>query len=239
MFRLIKKDISVGRYHILGMVLIFPLILSMAIATMVTRFGGVTPGIILLVIIILSSVYSMLFLGNDGAGREEMLIASLPVSRFSLVLSRYVSAFLMAAAVLATALLTVYVNVVVFHVSDPVLALLLTPEVMLGLYAAVCITLSYMLPFLIRYGAEDLVLRICILPVGLLILVQLFKQTALLFQEIWSLDVAWIAGLIDEICDWILGKGRENPLMSSALTALLAAVVSCFTAGLLFRKKEL
>ena len=117
MYRLIKKDISVGRYHILGMVLIFPFILSMAISTMVTRFGGVNPGIILLAIIILSSVYSLLILGNEGAGREEMLIASLPVSRFSLVLSRYVSAFLMAAAVLATALLTVYVNVVVFHVS--------------------------------------------------------------------------------------------------------------------------
>jgi hypothetical protein len=239
MFRLIKKDISVGRYNILGMVLLFPFLLSIAISTMVTRFGGVTPGIILLIIIILSSIYSMLFLGNDGAGREEMLIASLPVSRFSLVLFKYVSAFLMAAATLATAFLTIFVNVAVFHVSDPVLELLLTPEAILGIYVAVSIILSYMLPFLIRYPAGEWVLRICILPVGLLILVQLFKQTVLLFQEIWSLDVAWIGGLIDEICDWILGKGREHPLMGSAFTALLAAVVSCFTAGLLFRKKEL
>ena len=239
MFRLIKKDISVGRYHILGMVLIIPFILSVAISAMISDFGGVIPGIILLAIIALSSVFTLLFLGNDGAGREEMLIASLPVSRFSLVLSRYVSSFLMAAAVLATALLTVFVNVAVFHVSDPVLELLLTPEAILGIYVAVSIILSYMLPFLIRYPAGEWGLRTCILPVGLLILVQLFKQTVLLFQEIWSLDVAWIPGLINEIRDWILGKGREHPLMGSALTALLAAAVSCFTAGLLFRKKEL
>lgn len=239
LLRLIKKDISVGRYHLLGMVLIFPFILSIAISTMVTRFGGVTPEIILLIIVMLSSIYSMLFLGNDRAGREEMLLASLPVSRFNLVLFKYVSAFLMAAATLATAFLTIFVNVAVFHVSDPVLELLLTPEVILGIYGAISIILSYMLPFLIRYPAGELGLRTCILPVGLLILVQLFKQTVLLFQEIWSLDVAWIAELIDAICDWILGKGREHPLMGSALTALLAAVVSCFTAGLLFRKKEL
>jgi len=37
--------------------------------------------------------------------------------------------------------------------------------------------------------------------VGLLILVQLCKQTVLLFQETWSLDVAWILGLINEIRD--------------------------------------
>jgi hypothetical protein len=239
MLRLVMKDISVGRYHILGMFLVIPVIVTNAVATMATRFGGVTPGILLLVIIFLCSIFTMLFVANERAGREEMLIASLPVSRFTQVLARYVSAFLMAAAVLGTALLTFRVSATFFHVPGPVLELFLTPVVTLGTYAAICVLLSYSLPFLIGYRPEQVFLRMCALPVGLLILAQGFQQTALLLQGCWSLDVAWLYELFSGIQDWVLGKGKMHPLATSALTALLAAAVSCFAAGVLFRRKEL
>ncbi len=86
---------------------------------------------------------------------------------------------------------------------------------------------------------QDLRFKLCILPVGLLILAQGFVQTALLLQGVWSLDVAWIFELVSGIGDWVMGKGRAYPLMTSALTALLAAAVSCCAAGVLFRRKEL
>jgi len=239
MLRLVIKDISVGRYHILGMLLAIPIIVTNAVATMAKRFGGVAPGTILLVIIFVCSISTVLFIMNERRGREEMLIASLPVSRLTLVLSRYVSALLMAAAVLTLALTTFHVSGTFFQVPEPLLELFLTPGVALGTYAAIWIFLSYSLPFLVGYPMEQVFLRMCILPVGLAILAQGFQQAALLLQGSWSLDVAWIYELACDMRDWVLGRGRTHPLTTSALTALLAGAASYPIAAALYRRKEL
>ena len=152
MFHLIKKDILIGRYYLLAMLLMVPFVTSMALLTMMDYFNGIVLGVFAILSIILSVFSSLMFINIDTVSRADELLKSLPVKKSTLVYSSFVSSFFMELLCIVLIYLTCLFFVYVIKSEDQYLSLIISYRGILIAIFGISMILLTILPFIFKYG---------------------------------------------------------------------------------------
>jgi len=206
MLDLVKKDFQVGKYYLLGLMLLIPFVISLGLIMMIEYFGGIELGIFVLLTVILCLLSSLVFINIDSSCRADELLLSLPIKRSVIVYSRYITSFLMAAFCLILIYLTCLIFDHIVMVQDQYLDIILNYHGIILISVFVSMVLLVVLPLFIKYGGGKgggvaflSIAFILLLPALSKLLLKAFKggssfDFSLLFRIANNL-VIWLADL--------------------------------------------
>jgi len=239
MIRLIKKDFSVGRYYILGIVVIIPFVTGVAIMAMISDYGRIFAGLLLLILIGLCTLSGFLFIAIDSDCDREALFVSLPLARSTLVIARYLSSFLLATCGLGIALLTVLIAITFFGIHDPVLKMMISGSGIVGLLSVILIGVSYGLPFFFKYSSGTSMFRAALFPLALVLALQLLYHAVIFLNGNRELDLSYLTDMLNGLRDWILGQGVISIWITPLIPLVIFISLSLLSSIRFYNKKEL
>lgn len=152
MLELVKKDFQIGKYYLLGLLLLIPFVISLGLIMMIKYFGGIEPGIFALLTVILCLLSSLIFINIDSSCRADELLMSLPIERSVIVYSRYITSFLMSVFCLLIIYLTCLIFSHIVMVQDQCLDIILDYHGIILISFLVSMVMLGVLPFFIKYG---------------------------------------------------------------------------------------
>lgn len=201
MLDLIKKDISASRYFIIGMLIVVPFVVAIGVSAMVSDFGGVFIGIFMVMGIGLSLAASFIFMGTDAGSQADQLLVSLPIRRRTIVLARYISSFMMAVGCYLLIVLTCFILVFYFNLSDPIITLMLSFSGITGVIFMLFFILAFILPFVFKFGPGGGAAKALFVYVGFLMLLQVVKFLFDLAGGHIAFDFGFIFNLLNSIVE--------------------------------------
>ncbi|MBN2414507.1 ABC-2 transporter permease [bacterium] len=237
MIQLIKNDLSTGRYYLIMVYLYILFLISAMITALVKDTGGMLAGIFLFVFIAVSGASGFIAPLVDSTGKGDVLRVSLPVRRYTLVLARYISSFIVAVAACMTGFAVIFTAVTLFHIDDPVLHLLLSVRGMTGLTAAVLLLISYGLPFWFKYAELNPIFRALVAPGVLLLCIQGAGQLRAVRNGALQRIMELLTLVQNNVRDWIFGMGVSHPL-NTVLAVLCAIVLLSLGSSIVFYRKR-
>ncbi|MCF7859512.1 MAG: ABC-2 transporter permease [Candidatus Cloacimonetes bacterium] len=152
MIKLIKKDFISYWKFILIISGYIPFLVSIALWAMMDDFGGIWIGFFTTLSLALCIFGSLVFLINETHTNSEILYASLPVERSTIVMSKYVTAYIL---LCYSYILVILSTLFIFSVSggnDKAFDLLLSIRGITMMFGFMIVVLSYILPFLLIFG---------------------------------------------------------------------------------------
>lgn len=204
MFNLIKKDFIAGWMFLIGVVLIIPFITHIAMWAMMDDFGGVIIAVLTFIVILLCVASGFIFLGVDSAYNAEMIYASLPIKRSKIVLSRYTSSFMVTSGSFGLALLSCFSMVYIFNATDPAFQIILSFRGTVGMISILFISLSFIFPFIFKFGAGKGIAAAVIAQIILMVSVPLIKFVLKALQGILDFDFAFFNRLLHSALKWLV-----------------------------------
>ena len=153
MIELVKKDFLIGRYYFVGLFFLITFVTSMGLVTMIEYLGGIMPGVLVLLTLILCLISSLLFINIDSSCRADELFLSLPIKRQVIVYSRYLTSFIMVFFCLLLIYITCLVFVYIFRVEDQHFDLILNYRGIVAIFFFISMILFTVFPLLFKYGA--------------------------------------------------------------------------------------
>lgn len=205
MFNLIKKDFIAGWMFLMGVVLIIPFITHIAMWAMMDDFGGVIIAVLTFIVMILCVASSFIFLGVDSAFNTEMIYASLPIKRSKIVLSRYTSSFMVTVGSFGLALLSCFSMVYIFNATDPAFQIILSFRGIVGMISILFISLSFIFPFIFKFGPGKGLTAAVIAQIILMVAVPVIRFALNALQGILDFDFAFFNRLLHSAITWIIG----------------------------------
>lgn len=205
MFNLIKKDFIAGWMFLIGVVLIIPFISMIAMWAMMDDFGGVIIGVFTFIVMALCIASSFIFLGVDTTYKAEMIYASLPIRRSTIVLARYLSSFMLTTGSFSLAVLSCLSMVYIFDHTDPVFKIILSFRGIIAMLSFLFMILSFIFPFIFKFGAGKGVTSALIAQVSLMIAVPVIKFVLKALQGILAFDFAFFNRMLQAAIKWLLG----------------------------------
>jgi len=208
MFNLIKKDFIAGWMFLIGVVLIIPFISMIAMWAMMDDFGGVIIGVFTFIVMALCIASSFIFLGVDTTYKAEMIYASLPIKRSKIVLARYLSSFMLTAGSFNLAVLSCLSMVYIFGHTDSAFDIMLSFRGIIAMLSFLFMILSFIFPFIFKFGAGKGVTAALIAQVSLMIAVPVIKFVLKALQGILAFDFAFFNRMLQTAIKWMLGLSR-------------------------------
>ncbi len=203
MFELVKKDFLIGKYYLLGLLLLIPFVSSLGLIMMIEYFGGIELGIFVLLTVILCLFSSLIFINIDASSRADELLLSLPIKRSVIVYSRYITSFLMA----GFGLLLIYLTCLIFghivRVQDQYLDIILNYHGMILISVLVSMVLLAVLPLFIKYGGGKGSGVAFFSIAFILLLPALSKLIMKAFKGKISFDFSVLFRLVDTLVIWL------------------------------------
>lgn len=204
MLNLIKKDFIAGWIFLLGIAILIPFITTMAIWAMMDDFGGLIIGVFTFITIGLCIASSFIFTGIDTASNADMIYASLPIKRSTIVYARYSSSMLITTTSFMLVILTCLSSVYIFNKADPAFELLLSLRGIISMITFLLLILSFILPFVFKFAFGKGITAALITQICFVISVPVFKFLMKALYGIWEFDITFFTKLLDDILKWII-----------------------------------
>ena len=208
MLDLIKKDFIACWIFLLGVAIFIPFITTMAIWAMMDDFGGLIIGVFTFITIALCIASSFIFIGIDTASNADMIYASLPIKRSTIVYARYFSSMLQVIVSFALIILTCLSSIYIFNKTDPAFELLLSLRGITSMITFLLLILSFILPFVFKFAFGKGISAALITQICFVISVPVFKFLIKALNGIWEFDIAFFSKLLDDILKWIISLPR-------------------------------
>jgi hypothetical protein len=205
MLNLIRKDFIAGWMFLIGVVLIIPFISMIAMWAMMDDFGGVIIGVFTFIVIILCIASSFIFLGVDTTYKAEMIYASLPIKRSKIVLAHYLSSFMLTTGSFSLAVLSCFSMVYIFNHIDPAFDIILSLRGIIAMLSFLFMILSFIFPFIFKFGAGKGIMAALITQISLMIAVPVIKFVLKALQGILAFDFAFFNRMLHSAIKWLVG----------------------------------
>ena len=220
MFRLIKKDLVSGFIFLLIFPIAIPLMTVMAIWMMLDDFGGLIVAVITFITMGLCIAPALLFFALDSARGVEAVFASLPVKRSTIVCARYCSVYLITVSAFFVVLLTCFAAVYLFGAADPAFGLLLSVRGVWSMIFSLLLVLSFIQPFIFRYGFEKGSIAVLFTLVGMAVTVLVIDSVLKALNGIVEFDPGFFNSMIMAAL-----TGIKSLKSTPAYLAMIAALV--------------
>ena len=205
MLNLIRKDFIAGWMFLIGVVILIPFITLIAMWAMMDDFGGVIIGVLTFVVMILCIASSFIFMGVDSAFQAEVIYASLPIKRSKIVFARYLSSFILTTGSFSLAVLSCFSMVYIFNETDPALNIILSFRGIIAMLSFLFMILSFIFPFIFKFGPGKGVTAALITQISLMIAVPVIKYVLKAMQGILEFDFAFFNRILHSAIKWIVG----------------------------------
>ncbi len=205
MLNLIRKDSIAGWMFLIGVIIIIPFITLIAMWAMMDDFGGVIISVFTFIVMALCIASSFIFLGVDNAYKADMIYASLPIRRSSIVLARYLSSFILTTGSFNLAVLSCLSMVYIFNETDPAFNIILSFRGIITMISFLFMILSFIFPFIFKFGIGKGVTAALISQISLMITVPMIKFAIKALQGILSFDFAFFNRMLHTAIRWIIG----------------------------------
>jgi len=172
---------------------------------MMDDFGGVIIGVFTFIVMILCIASSFIFLGVDNAYKAEMIYASLPIKRSTIVLARYLSSFILTTGSFSLAVLSCLSMVYIFDHTDPAFNIILSFRGIISMISFLFMILSFIFPFIFKFGAGKGITAALIMQISLMIAVPVIKFVLKALQGILAFDFAFFNRMLHGAIKWIVG----------------------------------
>ena len=239
MFNLVKKDLKIGWIFLLVMTAVIPLMTLMSLVTMSEEFGGLVLGFFIPMIIILTMVSALIFIGIDEVYCADILYASLPLKRSKIVCARYFSSFLMTLLSLGLIVLTSLAVVHVMQKTDPLLKLFMNFRGIFATFLFLGLILIFILPFIFRFGTTKGLLAAISAQIGLFFIIQFFKFILKALRGIFSFDLAFLKGFFNSIGRWVTGLETDETYLLMFIGLIILILLSLGLSTRFFKNKDL
>ncbi len=204
MIQLLKKDFIAGWMFLIGVVLIIPFITLIAMWAMMDDFGGVIIGVFTFIVMVLCIASSLIFLGVDNVYKAEMIYASLPIKRSTIVFARYLSSFMLTTGSFSLAVLSCLSMVYIFNESDPAFKIILSFRGIIAMLSFLFMILSFIFPFIFKFGPGKGVTAALVTQISLMIAFPLIKFVLKALQGILAFDFAFFNRMLHAAIKWII-----------------------------------
>jgi hypothetical protein len=205
MLNLIRKDFIAGWMFLIGVVFIIPFITLITMWAMMDDFGGVIIGVFTFIVMVLCIASSFIFLGVDNAYKAEMIYASLPIKRSRIVFARYLSSFILTIGSFSLAVLSCLSMVYIFNETDPAFNIILTFRGIISMLSLLFMVLSFIFPFIFKFGPGKGVTAALITQISLMIAIPVIKFVLKALQGILVFDFAMFNRMLHTAIKWIIG----------------------------------
>lgn len=222
MLHLILKDFkSYWRYQLIlaGFVFTFNMMLN---AVMLIDDGGGILSVSIGGAVLFCSLSAFQFLLLDDKLEADMAFASLPVSRATIVRSRYVTSFTQALCALLLVLLSLF-PARALQQSDPVFDTILSPPGTIMIAIIVVVVLSISLPFYFKFGFDKGVWAAVTMQLSLMLLAALVDFVFNALKGRFHFDPAVAVELIRELVLWFRRSSGHQAYW--ILTAVVVGIV--------------
>ena len=204
MLNLIKKDFFAGYLFLFGIIILAPFITWMEIWAMIDDFGGLILGIFTLITMILCIASAFIFMAVDSSPNTDMIYASLPVKRSTIVAARYITSYMMMLICFLIIILTCFSSVYLFNKSDQAFNILLSLRGIASMSLFLIFILSFILPFVFTFGAGKGFTVALIVQIILVISLPLIKFIFNLVSGIFEFDIALFSRFLKSTLRWII-----------------------------------
>ena len=206
MFNLLRRDIISGWTVLPGIFMVVPFLITITIWAMVDDFGSIVLPVFTGITSVLVLFFSFILIIIDTGTKSEITFASLPVSRPTIVLARYISSFFLVIYTLAIVLFTILVHQWVFNLEDPALSVLLNFRSFLFLLVGFFLILSFIFPFMYKFGPGKGTLFAISLGIIFPLLVPIIKFIYRALQGAYIFDLSYLIRLAESLLTWISGQ---------------------------------
>lgn len=205
MLNLIRKDFIAGWIFLIGVVILIPFITLIAMWAMMDDFGGVIIGVFTFIVMVLCIASSFIFLGVANVYKAEMIYASLPIKRSRIVFARYLSSFQLMGGSFSLAVLSCLSMVYIFNETDTAFNIILSFRGIISMLSLLFVVLSFIFPFIFKFGSGKGVTAALITQIGLMIAVPVVKFVINALQGILAFDFAFFNRMLHTAIKWIVG----------------------------------
>lgn len=232
MLNLIRKDFISGWMFLIGVALVIPFITLVAMWAMMDDFGGVIIGVFTFLVMVLCIASSFIFFGVDNVYKAEMIYASLPIKRAKIVIARYLSSFILTTGSFSLAVLSCFSMVYIFNETDPAFKIILSFRGIIAMLSFLFMILSFIFPFIFKFGPGKGITAALITQIGLMIAVPVIKFVLKALQGILAFDFAFFNRMLHAVIKWIVGL---SAFQAYALIFGIVALVIFVSIGLSVR----
>jgi len=223
MYKILYKDWLIGRGLLMGIFLLMPFLVSMALWVMLDDFGGIQIAPLSGIVSVLAIFFSFMLIMIDTSFQSENILISLPIERYKIVQARYISTFILVGFNLILAYLTIQMHYWLLGVQDPALPILLSFKGLLLFYSGLILMLAFIFPFMFKMGSGKGVIVALTIQVVLPLLKPIFGFLLGAFQGVFIFDVTDLIRILDVTIHWV----REQSFLS--IIILFSSAVILFT----------
>jgi len=236
---LIKKDLLTSYIYLLIVPFVIPFLTMMAIWAMLDDFGGLVVGFFTFLAMGLCIASSLLVFGIDASQGAEVIYVSLPVKRSTIVYARYCFTYLISISAFFIVLLTCLAAVHVFRLWDPAFDLLLSVRGVWSMVYSLLLVLSFLLPFIFKFGPDKGLIVFLFTGVGMGILIIIFDSVFVALDGTVVLDIGLFHTMFDTLLRQIKSL-KSTAVYSSMLLALIVIIgISSLLSVHFYRQRDL
>jgi hypothetical protein len=223
MYRLILKDLRVSWQFFLTLFIMIPFVTAIAVWTMIDDFGGIIIGVITLITLAASIFSAFITIIVNSSSKSDMIFASLPVERRTMVNARYVSSYTSMLYGFGLIILTLGLLSWGMEGNNMALNTLLSLPGVLLMLSLLTILLAFILPFIFKFGSTKGAVRALVTQI---VIVLFFGGLELLlksYPDRFASQIAWITNVLKSVQLWL--SSRTSFEILSVLIVLMILTV--------------
>lgn len=236
MFDLVRKDLIIGAIFLPVIALFITFITYTALWAMMDDFGGIILGLFTLIVLILCVASSFLFIGIDNANKADMIYASLPIKKLTIVAARYFSSIMMVIVSIAFVESAILAARTFSGGFDPDFNLLCDWRWITGMLSMMVLIICYYLPFVFIFGAGKGAMAAFIIQITLTVAVPVFKFIVKALAGIIAFDLEYFARIFRALLHWLSSLHNLQSCLMLAAFVVSIVMISC-TLSVLFYKR--
>jgi ABC-type transport system involved in multi-copper enzyme maturation permease subunit len=239
MLNLIKKDFFAGYLFLLGVVIFAPFITWMEIWAMIDDFGGLILGIFTFITMLMCIASAFIFMAVDSSPNTDMIFASLPVKRSTIVAARYLTSYTLMLSCYLIIVLTCFSAVYLFNKSDQAFNILLSLRGLASMSLFLIFILSFILPFVFKYGSGKGFTTALITQIVLVIFIPIAKFVLNVLNGIFEFDIALFSRLLNSTLRWLIALPAYQAYILITLFIILIITISLKLSIRFYYKRDL
>ena len=239
MFDLIKKNFLVGWVFLIGIVLLVPFISSIAIWAMLDDFGGLIVGIFTILTVGICIGSAFLFIGIDSAYNAEMIFVSLPIERSTIIISHYLSSFLMIIFSLSIVIFSCLSSIHIFGKPDPAFDILLSTRGIFSMIVFLFFILCFTLPFIFIFGSGKGMMVALFTQLGIMLFWPILKFLFKAISGVFSFDLDYFNRLLQSTITWLLGLSALKAYFLLFFIVTFVVSLSILLSIIFYKKRDL
>jgi hypothetical protein len=238
MFDLIKKNFMIGWLFLIGIVLLIPFLSSIAIWAMLDDFGGLIVGVFTLLTIGICIGSAFLFIGIDNAQNAEKIFVSLPIERSTIIISHYISSFLMIIFSLSIVIFSCLSSIHIFDKTDPAFDILLSTRGIIGMIVFLLFILCSMFPFIFKFGSGKGMMVALFTQLGIMLFWPILKFLFKAISGVFSFDLDFFNRLFHSTITWLLSLSATKAYSLLFFTVVFVISLSISLSILFYKKRD-